>query len=164
MTTLRLAAIALCAIFLGVAPAQAQQLWDFTYSGDGYTGTGTFTTTEIVGGEATILGITGTLNGDAITGLLPVNFLGDNDNLIFVVDPQLDGDGFSFSTATLGDFNVSGDSPCGGSGYVQDTDGTCGTAIAVEFSATEVPEPASAAFVLLGLATIGVMRQRSFRG
>ena len=120
------------------------------------------TTTDVIGGQATILDITGMLNGDAITGLLAVNALGGNDNLIFVDDPQLDGGGFSFNTVT-GDFNVSGDTPCMGAGFVQDTDVTCGTAVAVEFMATEVPEPAFAGFVLLGMAAIFMVRRRVLR-
>ena len=100
-------------------------------------------------------------NGDAITGLLAAGALGDNDNLIYLGSPQLDGDGYARSPPLPANLTCPATAPCGGAGYLQNTDGTCNTAVAVAFSAREVPEPASAAFFILGLAAIGVMRQRA---
>ncbi len=157
LKTLAAAATVTSAVALSVlAPgsAQAAQLFNFTYSfpGLGAGGTpvsasGTLTTTDLNPGTNayTITGITGTriFNGitQQITGLLPPNTLGGNDNLLSATAPFLNGNGFSFTVNGIGDFgnqvNVYLSSP----GYTED-------AVSVGFGrfsvtrATPVPTPA----------------------
>ena len=92
-------------------PAHASRIWDWSYSGTGIAASGTFTTTDTANGSGyyQIVGITGSRNGDAITGLQPTGtpIPGNEpyavDNLVSLSGPQLTVDGFGFSTAA-GDF------------------------------------------------------------
>ena len=54
-------------------PAHASRIWDWSYSGAGIAAGGTFMTTDTANGSGyyQIVGITGSRNGDAITGLQP---------------------------------------------------------------------------------------------
>src|SRR5262249_40501194 len=81
--------------------------WDWSYSAAGISASGTFTTDDTADGLGfyQIVGITGTRDGVAITGLQPTgtSIPGNEpftvDNLIRTTGPQLTGDGFGFSTA-----------------------------------------------------------------
>jgi hypothetical protein len=95
---------------LGLAaslPAQAKTLWDWSYSAPDIAARGTLTTTDTADGEGfyLITGITGTRNGETITGLqrtgtaIPGNEGYPVDNLIRATGPQMTGHGFGFSTS-----------------------------------------------------------------
>jgi len=58
-------------ILVGMPAAQAQLLWDYSYSGTGVSGTGYMTTTSTpVGGAYTITGVSGFRDGQPIESLL----------------------------------------------------------------------------------------------
>lgn len=52
--------------------------------------------------EFLVTAISGTRNGQMITGLLAPNTYGGNDNLIFTTNPHLDGNGASYAVAVSG--------------------------------------------------------------
>ncbi|MBV8886182.1 MAG: hypothetical protein JO235_19615 [Chroococcidiopsidaceae cyanobacterium CP_BM_RX_35] len=91
-----------------VNPAFAASLaWDWNYAGSGITANGTFITNDTPdsSGFYLITEITGTRNGDIITGLQPTGTAipGNEpfavDNLISLGSQQLTSNGFGFSTA-----------------------------------------------------------------
>ncbi|MEH2105060.1 PEP-CTERM sorting domain-containing protein [Nostoc sp.] len=81
--------------------------WNWNYSGTGIEANGTFTTNDTPNnlGFYTISGITGTRNGETITGLqaagtpIPGNEPFNVDNFISLDAQQLTGDGFGYSTS-----------------------------------------------------------------
>jgi len=81
--------------------------WNWNYSGTGIAASGTFTTNDTPNnlGFYLISEITGTRNGETITGLqaadtpIPGNEPFDVDNLISLNIQQLTGDGFGYSTS-----------------------------------------------------------------
>ncbi|MBG1262789.1 PEP-CTERM sorting domain-containing protein [Nostoc commune] len=150
--------------------------WNWNYSGTGIEAIGNFTTDNTPDnlGFYQILGITGTRNGETITGLQPVgtpipgNEPFDVDNLISLNTQQLTGDGFGYSTSG-GNYS----SPFFASflptpSYLEvfsappltpgfENFGTEDSELPISFSATiiTVPEPTSI-LSLLALATLGV--------
>lgn len=93
-------------IFATLQPAYAL-VWTWSYFGTGINANGTFTTNDTPDllGFYQILGITGTRNGEIITGLqtagtpIPGNEPFNVDNLISLNSQQLTGEGFGYSTA-----------------------------------------------------------------
>ena len=98
-----LAGVALAS--LPAIQASASLCWNWNYSGDGITASGTLVTTETPDGSGfyLITGITGTRNGEPITGLqttgtaIPGNEPYAVDNLIRVGGPQLTHSGFGYA-------------------------------------------------------------------
>ncbi|MFN6564587.1 MAG: PEP-CTERM sorting domain-containing protein [Nostoc sp. ChiSLP01] len=98
--------------FFGTMQAASALNWNWNYSGIGVTASGTFTTNDTPDdlGFYQILGITGTRNGETITGLqttgtpIPGNEPFEVDNLISLNAQQLTGDGFGYSTS-LGNYS-----------------------------------------------------------
>ena len=84
------------------SPARADLL-NFTYSGDGVSGSGQFLTGPL-GSPYQILGITGTANGDTITGLS--GYAGADNWLYFPTQPYVDYSGILLSTASSGDWGL----------------------------------------------------------
>lgn len=84
---------------------QTSLLWHWSYSAGGIYAEGTCTTTDVPDGNGfyQIVGITGTRNGVAITGLqstgtaIPGNQPYAVDNLVSAAEPQLTVNGFGFS-------------------------------------------------------------------
>lgn len=114
--------LAIVATALGISvagveanPAQAAQLFNFSYSGSGVEASGTFTTTDLdsASNTYTITGITGERNGQQITGLLPTTSstgpsifpLPDAelayDNLLNNSSPFVSLNGIAFNVALL---------------------------------------------------------------
>jgi hypothetical protein len=96
--------------------AQGTITWNWNYSSDIFSGSGTLTTQNHTssntygifysGSGYLITAVTGTFNGSQITGLLGQGSIGNNDDyLLGASQPQLDGWGFSFST-TVTSFNI----------------------------------------------------------
>jgi hypothetical protein len=162
-------------VALGLAgPAAAGPLYyTFDFSGDGVVGSGTLITSGTtdpvapLSGADDILSISGTVDGEAITGLLgtagPVEyspdgyFLYDNDfyaaGSASAAGGYFDDDGLLFTLSGGGDYNLFFD----GSTYWDWADQ--GSGIAVSFSAVDppppaVPEPSSG--LLLATALMGL--------
>ncbi len=159
--------------------------WTWNYSGVGITADGTFITNDTPDdlGFYQILGITGTRNGETITGLqptgtpIPGNEPFEVDNLISLNAQQLTGDGFGYSTSG-GNYS----SPFFASflpipGYLEvfsappfvpgfENFGPEDSELSISFSASIVTVPESTSIVsLLAFGTLGVVsvfkRQKS---
>ena len=140
--------------------AKALLLWNWSYTGAGVSASGTFTTNDApdAAGFYQIVGITGTDNGAAITGLQPTGtpIPGNEpyavDNLVSAVEPRLTAHGFGFSLAN-GDY---ANPFYNGSNYfeylsVPPYKTGAGPERPVSFSAAIVPEPSAASLMLTGL-------------
>ncbi|GET37284.1 PEP-CTERM sorting domain-containing protein [Microseira wollei] len=94
-------------LVFGTMQSASALTWNWNYSGTGTTASGTFTTDDTPDslGFYLITGITGTRNGETITGLLPAgipipgNEPFNIDNLISLNPQQLTGEGFGYSTS-----------------------------------------------------------------
>ena len=88
-------------------PAEAFLLWNWSYSGNEVSASGTFTTNDAPDGAGfyQIVGIAGADNGVTITGLQPTGTAipGNEpyavDNLVSAAEPHLTTHGFGFSLA-----------------------------------------------------------------
>ena len=159
-------------------PAQASLLWNWSYAGTGIVANGTFTTTDSANGSGyyPIVGITGSRNGVAITGLqptgtpIPGNEPYDVDNLVSAISPQLTVNGFGYATAA-GDFaNPFYADYLSPPGYLEffsappftPTIGPEDSELPVVFTASlvpPVPEPATAFLILTGLVGLAAARR-----
>ena len=151
---------------LSAIPAFADTTWNWHYSGDSINASGTFTASDAVDalGFHSITAITGSRNGDAITGLYPTGSAipGNEpyalDNLIRVGGQgQITVHGFGFAMASGGYANP----------YFADfltppaysevfTTSSSFSEVPITFSAAPVPEPETIMLVLVGLGTLGV--------
>ncbi len=94
-------------LVLGTMQAASALNWNWNYSGTDIAARGTFTTNDTPNdlGFYLISGITGTRNGETITGLqlagtpIPGNEPFNVDNLISLNTQQLTSDGFGYSTS-----------------------------------------------------------------
>ena len=173
----QLAVAGTVAMALAAVPAAASQVWNWNYSASGIAANGTFTTTDSpnVNGGYLITGITGTRNGETITGLqaagtpIPGNEPYGVDDLIFRgPGPQLTGNGFGFSTSG-GNYS----SPFYADflpvpGYLEffsrppftfGSPGPEDSELSVRFSATPVPEPTSFSLIFSALVLAGARRR-----
>jgi hypothetical protein len=154
------------AALLAAGAAQADTTWAWSYSGDGVTASGTFVTAgNAANNPEDILSFTGTHNGMAILGLVPV---GDPLGSNFVWDNQFSASYPHFSEGGLL-FNVGG----GDAGiinlyYWADDDAIYNLIVVdgepievpVAFSASIVPEPATYGYMALGLVGLAVAARR----
>jgi hypothetical protein len=141
-------------------PAEALVLWNWSYSGNGVSASGTFTTNDAPDGVGfyQIVGITGTDNGVTIIGLQPTStsIPGNEpyavDNLVSAAEPHLTTHGFGFS---LANGNYANPFYNGSSYYeylsVPPYVNGAGPERPVTFSAAIVPEPSAASHLLAGL-------------
>jgi hypothetical protein len=153
------ALIAGAAAIMVAATANAT-VYDFSYTGGGFDGSGTITTAG-PGDIETITAISGTFDGMTISGLTPVGSCCSNpasDNLLYPNDDApggpayLDYAGLSFGlsgSSTL--YNLFYNPPYAiiDSNVVVDAEGGA-------FTLTAVPEPASWALMLLGFGAAGI--------
>ena len=156
--------ILLGAAVAALALAGVVQAGTYTFSyvqtgGAAESGSGTFVTGP-AGSPFTILSVNGTANGDTITGL---STYAGADNLLYVPAPNADFSGISFSTATLGNFNIydQGDSsPLYLLNSVENPGGGPDLLHPITLTVTAVPEPVSWALMLVGIGGLGVALRR----
>ena len=173
----------ICFVLISVAALtatteQAAALsWNWSYSGAGITAHGTFTSTDTHDGSGFYLvtGITGTRNGEIITGLQPTGtpIPGNEpflvDNLVRLTTPQLTEHGFGYAIAggTFSNPFFAGflqppeyleffSTPPFAPGVIGPED----SELPILFSATpaSVPEPATWALMLAGLGILRLTR------
>lgn len=148
---------------LAAGASQASQFFNFSYSGPGVSGSGVLTTSD-AGSPFTVTGITGTANGEAITGL---STYASADNLIFYpTPPNVDFSGVSFSTASR-DWGIGWTGTAYGIvNSIDNPDGACCGISPIDFSlsqASGTPEPGAWALMLLGFGAMGASLRRSRR-
>jgi hypothetical protein len=163
------------AIFLAivVAPLPAGAVtFDWSYSGSGAFGGGTFDAVDDGFGQFTIGAISGTANNHTITGLS--DYAGADQLLFTTPGQQLNIFGFSFTVDNGNRYNILYSIPfCGGgSGYCQIgpgaplSDGSEDPIVSISFSASiaETPLPAALPLFAAGAGLLGfVGLQRSRR-
>lgn len=151
---------ALClsaAIVVAASGAAQAAVWDFSYSGGGYTASGEFTT-GAAGSPYTVTGITGTADGYAITGLS--TYAGANELLYYPPSGgyYADFSGISFVNANNVDYNIT-NYPTGSGNFINvstlDPGGYGCCTVAVEMTVTPVPELSTWAMMLAGFAALG---------
>jgi hypothetical protein len=104
---MRLLLIAAVILAIQGKPPEAFLLWNWSYSGNGVSASGTFTTNDAPDGAGfyQIVGIAGAEKGVTITGLQPTGTAipGNEpyvvDNLVSAAEPHLTTHGFGFSLA-----------------------------------------------------------------
>lgn len=155
------------AAFMAAGVARADTTWNWSYSGDSVTASGTFTTAGAALTAEDILSFSGTRNGTAIVGIVPLDSddIYTYDNQFTSVAPHFSEPGilYDIGGGTLGShINVYWDSNDGlihelqvdpSESFIIDT--------VVNFSATAaVPEPATYATLALGLVAVGAIARR----
>lgn len=157
--------LAVALVFVAGARHAYADEFQITWTGGYGPGNAIITATNDGGGLFTVTAITGTQNGATITGLLPLQGYGGNDNDVFPSSsPVLDYHGFAF-VAGGADYNLFFDNnPLTNSNVFGSYDECvstvtpCGLAPDVNpaipltsFSITSTPEPSSAFLLLTGL-------------
>lgn len=168
------ASAALGALFALAAPqARADLVWNWSYSGAGITAGGTLTTADAADahGFHQITGITGTRNGQAITGLYPTGSAipGNEpyalDNLIRSEGEgrlTVHGLGFALADGTYANPFYADFLATPGYLEVLTTAGGGFSEVPIIFTASPVPEPAALALMLAGLGAVA-LRHRPAR-
>ncbi|WP_326538132.1 PEP-CTERM sorting domain-containing protein [Pseudorhodoferax sp.] len=155
---------------LSAPQAWADVVWNWSYGATGIQASGTFTTVDApdADGFYLITGITGSRNGDAITGLYPTgtaipgNEPFELDNLVRLgPQDQLTVHGFGFSTASGGYSNPFFADFLSPATYMEVfTTASSYNEVPVTFTASVVPEPASILLMLAGLGAAGFASTR----
>ena len=156
-----IACAAVLALTAAGATAANAGIYDFTYSGAGYSGSGTFTTGG-TGSPYTVTGITGTANGSPITGL---SGYAGADQLLYIPGPAFaDFNGISFTNSTGVAFNLAYSSGMVITDSGVNPNGLSNNITPISLSVAAVPEPATWAMFILGAATIGLAARRRREG
>lgn len=154
------------AALMAASVAHADTTWTWSYAGTGVTASGSFTTAGAALTPEDILSFTGTRNGVAILGLVP---LASDEN--FTYDNQFTSVAPHFSEAGLL-FDIGGGLPSShinlywdsNDGLIHDLqlndDATAVTDTIVAFNVSAVPEPATYGMLALGLVAVGAVARR----
>lgn len=157
------AAIAASSALFAAGAAQADTTWAWSYSGDGVLASGTFVTAGTALVAEDILSITGTRNGQAILGLVPVgedsNF--SYDNQFTVAEPHFTDGGLLFDVGggDMGHINVYFFEGQYFDLYV-DAEAQLAYEVPISFSVSAVPEAATYGYMALGLIGVGLVARR----
>ena len=150
-----LAACAAVSVLALCSAAHAVQVWSWTYSGAGVNAAGLLTTAGSALVPEDILSFSGTRNGEAIVGLVPLgadsNFIYDNQ--FQAGAPQLSLDGVLF--ALPGDVHVNVYADAGA--FFEATSITVPPDLPIQFSAQAVPELPTYATLIVGLGLFAGM-------
>jgi PEP-CTERM motif len=155
----------LCCALAFTTLSQADAI-PFNYSGSEVAVTGTLFGTSNGNGTWTITGISGTYNGIAIAGIVPLGADPSyiyNNLLYYPADPLfVDNAGILFNVPGVGDVNLYWDPSFGYGNITGSLDrGFVTTAVAVDFS-SPAPEPATLGLLGTGiLGTLVVVRRRT---
>jgi hypothetical protein len=152
-------------LFLAAAAQASPVYFDLDYTTvDSDTVSAVLTTTEVAPGEYLVTGISGTRDGDAITGLEPAGTLGLNDNYLFMPgNPNyLDGDGIAFAVGSTEYDVFAGE---GNNYYIEDwgySGDIYGGAVIENLSDPATPEPGTMGLLAVGaLVLVGRRWRRS---
>jgi hypothetical protein len=163
---IRYALFAGLTLMVCVPALHADQLWDWSYTGSQWSGSGTFDTesnlTTGVSGFTgyRIVDISGTWNSEPITLLLPLAGFQSNDNLLAVSTPQLSLNGVAFNNTDTS-YNISY------SGSLNNYTATSANPFITDdgrgtFSATEVvPEPRTTVLIGSSLCLFALLLRRN---
>jgi hypothetical protein len=146
------AALAAAWVMGAFGSAHAALIWDFTASlGD--SGSGVLSTDTLSGGSYQVTGISGTFAGQAITGLSTFD---GADNLLYPAPQYLDRGGLGFALADGEAVEIWAE----GAGIIFIESTSTNAFSGGGFSATLVPEPATAGILTAGAAVLGLARRR----
>lgn len=167
---------------LSSTPMFADTLFNFTFTGNSsatgdpgtpFSGSGVFDAKATkVAGEFKIVGVTGTTDGEAITGVLSPGSFGFNDNLLFFSPgdafASLDNSGVSYKLANGVDANLFLGIPdqyqqslFGFTSSLISEDQTANVSITTQVPA--VPEPNTLALLGTGVLSVGAAMRRKLR-
>ncbi len=134
-------AVAIAAL---AATSAEAKVWEFSYSGGGYSGSGEFITEGGVS-QFTVIGVSGTANGSEITGL---SVYGSSDQLLFYPESgsYVDYYGISFETASGLAYNLFYSNSYN---WISPSNGVPYEPLALTVAA---PEPSTWALLLAGFA------------
>jgi hypothetical protein len=159
-----LGAIAVLCCVLTFATRSQADVISFNYSGDGIAVSGTLFGDNNGNGTWIITGITGTYNGIAIAGIVPLGADSSylyNDLFYYPADPLfVDNDGILFSVPGVGDVNLYWDPSFGYGNITGGLDqGFVTTAVNVNFS-SPAPEPATLGLLYLPRSGRAALQRR----
>jgi hypothetical protein len=161
MKQILLASVVAAGALFSVSAAEAM-VFDFSYSGGGYSASGEFTTGD-VGSPYTVTAITGTADGFAITGISPFASADQQLNYPASGGSYADFSGISFTNANGVSYNLSnyGSAPNDLLVSTLDPGGNGCCQIALDMTVTAaVPEPSTWAMMILGFCGLGFMAYR----
>jgi hypothetical protein len=156
-------------------------LADTTYTwtlGGASSGSGTLTTGNADGAAYDVTNFMGTINGEAITGLVggqPGHAVSSPsgafiiDNLIYASDPSFDNPGILFSLANAAEANIWGNGPGSYSfytwngSYVTEDGNDSFTLGPIVTDAASVPEPISLSIFGFGLIIVCALNRRTYK-
>ena len=150
--------VAAIGALLSVSSARASVIYDWSFSDSTDSGSGTFTTGTVwTATGVAISGISGTVDGHAITGLS--SFAGA-DNKLYSAAPHMSLGGISFATS-VNTFNLENFGGVELIKFSTDPSGIDTGGVPITFSiAQAVPEPSTWAMMILGFMGVGFLAYR----